>query len=266
MEANNNKLSKEQLFAIGGAIVLFCIVYFGFDIVPKEQKQLEKSRLLSTEATSVQNLIMDAKAELGKEYGIIEALMMELNDTEDDSLKVERLKALSGKWYDLGYPSISAYYAEEIANNTNLAESWSIAGTTYLLGVQNTTEEKTRQWSFNRAVKAFETAISLDPENIDNRINLALGYIEVPQQDNPMKGILMLRELDVQFPGNVKVLTQLGRLSLETNQIDNALKRLKQAENAQPDNKKIICLLAQAYERSGNVQYAEAYREKCINK
>lgn len=258
------KISKEQMVAILATIVLFSIVYFAFDIVPGEQKILEKSRQLSTEATSVQNLIMDARDSLGAEYGVIEALNMELNETENDSLRAERLKTLSGRWYELGFPAISAYYAEEVALLNNTAESWSIAGTTYLIGVKSSDVEKTRQWSFNRAVRAFETAISLDPENIDNRINLALGYIEVPQQDNPMKGILLLRELDSQYPGNIKVLAQLGRLSLVTNQIDNALKRLKQGEDIDPDNKTIICLLAQAYEKAGDIINAEKYNNKCI--
>jgi len=257
--------SKEQIAAILVAMVLFCIVYFGFDIIPEEQKTLEKSRMLTTEATSVQNLILDAQEELGVKYGVIEAMAMELNSVENDSLKIESLKSLSGKWYDLGYPEISAYYAEEVASLSNDPDSWSIAGTTYLLGVKNSQEEKTRQWSFNRAINAFETAISLDPEQIDNRINLALGYIEMPPPDNPMKGILMLRELDIQYPGNVKVLAQLGRLSLETNQIENAIKRLKQGEEIQPDNKKIICLLAQAHEKAGNSIEAEKYNKKCID-
>ena len=112
-------LSKEQLGAILVTIVLFSLVYFAFDIVPSEQKQLEKSRMLSTEATSVQNLILEARNELGVKYGVIEALTMELNQQEIDSLKTETLKTLSGRWYELGYPAISGYYAEEIAKITN---------------------------------------------------------------------------------------------------------------------------------------------------
>ena len=265
MKDSKKGLNLEQKGAILVAILLFCTVYFGFDIVPSEQKELEKSRSLATEATSVQNLIIEAQEELGSKYGILEAITMELNGIEDDSLKTESLKLLSGRWYDLGYPAISAYYAEEIAKIDQDPLSWSIAGTTYLLGLKSSDQEKTRTWCFNRAVQAFETAISLDPENVDNRINLALGYIDMPPADNPMKGILMLRELDNKYPGNVKVLAQLGRLSLETNQIDNAIKRLKQGEEIQPDNNRIICLLAQAYEKAGNLSEADKYNKKCID-
>lgn len=259
-----NSFSKEQKGAILAAIILFLILYFGFDIVPDEQKQLEKSRMLSTEATSVQNLIMDARQELGSKYGVIEALTMELNGLEFDSLRTETLKTLSGKWYELGYPAISGYYAEEIAKTSNESDAWAIAGTTYMLAMQNATEEKVKNWSFNRAIQALETAVSINPEDIESRINLALGYIENPTAENPMQGILMLRQLNEENPRNVKVLAQLGRLSLVTNQIENALKRLQEAESIEPDNKNVICLLAQAYDKAGDSNKAATYNEKCF--
>lgn len=259
-----NSLSREQKGAIVATLILFLILYLGFDIVPNEQKQLEKSRLLSTEATSVQNLIMEARKELGSKYGMIEALTMELNGLEIDSLKTETLKSLSGKWYELGYPAISGYYAEEIAKMNNDSQAWAIAGTTYMLAVKNATEEKVKNWSFNRAIQALETAVSLNPEDIESRINLALGYIESPSAENPMQGILMLRQLNEEHPRNVKVLAQLGRLSLVTNQIENAIKRLTEAESIEPDNKNIICLLAQAYDKAGESNKAATYNEKCF--
>ena len=257
-------LLKGHILAILATVALFLLVYFGFDIVPGEQKQLEKSRMLSTEATSVQNLIMDARQELGSRYGIIEALSMELNDQENDSLRTETLKTLSGRWYELGYPAISGYYAEEIAQANEDADAWAIAGTTYLLAVKSSEEDKVKDWSFNRAINALETAISLNPQDIESRINLALGYIENPSAQNPMQGILMLRQLNDENPGNVKVLAQLGRLSLVTNQVDNAIKRLKEAESVEPDNKNVICLLAQAYDKAGDSINAETYNEKCL--
>ncbi len=257
-------LSKGQIGAILAAIALFLILYFGFDIVPGEQKQLEKSRILSTEATSVQNLIMDARQEIGSKYSVIEALTMELNDQEIDSLRTETLKTLSGRWYELGFPAISGYYAEEIAKANNDADAWAIAGTTYLLAVKETDEEKVREWSFSRAINALESAISLNPEDIESKINLALGYLENPSPDNPMQGVLMLRQLNDENPGNVKVLAQLGRLSLVTNQVENAIKRLKEAESVEPANKNIICLLAQAYDKAGDSNNAATYNEKCL--
>ena len=49
-------------------------------------------------------------------------------------------------------------------------ESWSIAGTTYALCVKNTEDQKEREFCSKRAIKAFEKSISINPDNIDNRI------------------------------------------------------------------------------------------------
>ncbi len=258
-------LKLQHYATIVVSIIILLVLYFGFDVVPKEQKKAERSRSLSVEATSVQNLILEAKQELGPEFGVIEALNMELNEENNDSLKVDKLKNLSSNWYKLGFPAISAYYAEEIAGIMQDEEAWSIAGTTYLIALKESEKEKTKTWSFNRAIRAFENAISQNPDNLDHRINLALTYIEKPLPDDPMKGILLLRELNQQNPKSVKVLTQLGRLSLTTNQVDNALKRLLQAEELEPDNKNILCLLAQAYEMAGDTTKAKDYNNKCIN-
>jgi tetratricopeptide (TPR) repeat protein len=258
-------LSKGQYTAILVAVLCFSILYLGFDIKPKSQKNLEKSRSLNIEATSIQNLVLEAREVLGPDYNVLEALNMELNSIEIDSIKVEKLKSISSKWYELGFPAISGYYAEEVAKILETADSWSVAGTTYLIGAREAEKEKTKTWSFNRAIRSLETAISLDPKNLDNKINLALGFIDNPPSDNPMKGILQLRDLNEKFPDNVKVLSQLGRLSLVTNQVENALKRLKRAEELDPENKTVICLLAEAYNAAGQAGLAQTYNDKCFN-
>lgn len=260
-----SSLSKGQIIAILITVFCFCILYFYFDINPNSQKEVEKSRSLNIEATSIQNLILEAREELGPNYNILEAMNMELNSIEIDSNKVEQLKTISGKWYELGYPAISGYYAEEVAKILNSASAWSIAGTTYLIGAKQATADKTRKWSMQRANLALENAISLEPDNLDHKINLALGYVENPPEENPMKGILLLRSLDEEYPDNVKVLTQLGRLSLVTNQLDNAVLRLKRAEELEPDNKNVLCLLAEVFQAKGQSVMAEEYNNKCLD-
>ena len=259
-------LNKEQIVAILVAVICFFIFYLGFDIKPKSQKDLEKSRSLNMEATGIENLIMEARSEMGSNFSIIEAMNMELKSENNDSLRVGKLIKLSSKWYEFGYPAIAGYFAEEVAKIKNSADSWSIAGTTYILGIKGSEQEKVKTWSFDRAIRALESAISLSPDVIDHQINLALAYIEYPPKSNPMQGILMLRDLNTQNPSSAKVLYQLGRLSVRTNQLENAIKRLTEAESIEPDNKSVLCLLAEVYEKSGDAIKAAEYKEKCIDK
>ena len=79
-----------------------------------------------------------------------------------------------------------------------------------------------------------------------------------------MKGILQLRELDAQNPDNVIVNLQLARLAIKTGQFDKAIARLEKTLSKDPNNRKLVCLLADAYEGKGDPKAAE-WKMKCGN-
>lgn len=260
-------MTKSQIITIAASLILFLVLYLGFETIPPDMKNLEKSRVLNVESTSVTNLIKEAQSKLTpQQTTVIEAINLDLNKVANDTSKrVTILKSLSGTWYEMGFPAISGNYAEEIATIEKSAESWSIAGTTYALCVKSSDDKKVKEFCSKRAVNAFEKTISFDPENIDARINLAICYVDSPSKDNPMQGIMMLRDLNTKYPKNVSVLNQLAKLALQTNQIERALERLEASILIDPDNNNTICMLASAYESAGNKVKAEEYQKKCIN-
>lgn len=259
-------MMKVKHYAVlGGAAILFIVLLFGFEKVPPAHKALEKSRSITVESTGLQNLINEAMPSLDAEQkSVLEAINLDLQKATEDTAKVSHLKMLSGTWYRYGFQSISGVYAEQIAEIVKDEPSWSIAGTTYSLCVQNAQSEKVKDFCSKRAVKAFESAISIDPDKIAPRINLALCYIDNPEQDNPMKGILMLRELDTQYPDNVQVLSQLARLALKTNQVEKALERMERILMLEPENPSVACLAAEIYKAAGNEKLSADFANKCI--
>ncbi|MBK8625108.1 MAG: hypothetical protein IPN86_05985 [Saprospiraceae bacterium] len=260
-------MKQSQIIVLTGATILFLILYFGFDTIPPKQKSLEKSRVNNIEATSVANLISEATPKLSKEQKtVLDAINLDLEKIGADTIKrIEMLKSLSGTWYDFGYPAIAGTFAEEIASFVKTEESWSMAGTTFAICVKNANDEKIKDFCSKRAIKTFENAISLAPDKIEPRINLAICYVDNPTKDSPMQGILMLRELNSKYPQNVPVLNQLGKLALQTNQTEKALERLEAAIALEPKNMNTICLLATAYSNAGNEAKANEYKNKCVN-
>jgi uncharacterized protein HemY len=119
-----------------------------------------------------------------------------------------------------------------------------------------------RQGSLNKAIQALENAISIDPETVQYRVNLALIYAERPPQDNPMKGVQMLLSLNEKHPDDVLVLNALARLAIKTGQWDKAQQRLERAEALDPENITTICLLAEIYDQLKD-QRAQALKDKC---
>lgn len=259
-------MSRPQWISIIASTGLIALLYLAFDTKPKEQKEVERSRALVVESTDIQVLLKEAKTALGLgTIGEILRLESTLEETVVESGKVDLYKSLSSEWYSKGKYAIAGYYAQQVAEIEQTEESWSIAGTTYTIGLQRSEEEKVRKFSVNRAVQAFENAISINPDNTAHQVNLAQVYTEQPPEDNPMKGIQMLLQLNQEAPEDVLVLVTLGRLAIQTGQFDRAEVRLLKALEVEPQNVGAICLLARVYQELGNTAKAADYQRQCTN-
>lgn len=258
-------MEKNQYIAVFISIVAIIVLYFAFDTVSPKIRSLEKSRQLQIESTGLSNLLSDAQKKLDKnQSSFIEALQINVSASSKDSAQHSiALSELSKAWLQYGFPSIAANYAEEVAGLQKNAEGWSTAGQIYRLCIEKEKEDKVKTYCTARAVNALEKAVSLDPKNAEYRINLALVYVSAPPSDNPMQGIMMLRELNQQYPDNVEVLNQLGSLAIQTNQLDKAMERLEKAIALDPNNTTTICLLADVYTQKGLDEKAKTFVSKC---
>ena len=257
-------MTRLQISIVGFVIVLFLVLYFVFDTKPPSQKEIEKTRSLTSEQTDIAALLKEAKDTISPAMlSTVVAFEESAKTAKSDSAKVEVYKDLAGLWYDLGRPDLSGYYAMEIAEFVSNEEAWAIAGTTFTICLQTQTTPKVLDYCSRRAVKSYESAISINPDNITNRVNLALSYTEYPPKDNPMKGILMLVGLNEKYPDNTLVLQNLGRLAIKTGQYEKAKERLEKANTLEPDNIKTICLLAQTYQSLGDTENFSKFNERC---
>lgn len=243
--------------------LLFSILYWGFDKVPVDIKKAEKSRSLTFEKIDIASLISGEVEKLTSDArSYVFSAQAALAQDMPDSARIVILKNLSGFWFQQNQRAISAHYAEAIAEKTDQVNSWSIAGTSYVL-CSRTEDGDLGDYCRDKSITCFENAISLDPDNADHKINLALAYVYRPLQDNPMKGILQLRDLQEQYPENTAVLVQLARLSIQTNQLENAIKRLNMALELEPNLPSATCLMAEAYRQMNQVEMANQFDSKC---
>lgn len=257
-------MTKLQTGICLSAILLLLVMYFGCETKPPKQKQIEKTRVLNAESTTVQTLLKEAKDTLNsRSDNYILSLEKQLESAKDDTTRVEILKQLSGRWFSEARPDIAGGYAEKIAEIEDSEDSWAITGTTFAICVKRMNEARIRDFCTSHAIKAFENAISLNPSNTTHKVNLAICYTDNPPPNNPMKGVLLLRDLLDKEPNNPLVLSSLGRLAIRTGQFEKAKERLEQAYSSAPNNKEIICLLAQTYTSLNDTENAAAFAEKC---
>lgn len=258
-------MTKTQIIALVSATALFFAMYFGCETQSKDQQSLEKTRVFTAESTDVTVLMKEAQARLDadsrNEIGSIE---QELDLVKDDSAAyISTLMRLAGAWFNAGEPAISGHYAQLVAERLQTEDAWSKAGTTYAICLQRSEEEKVRTYCTQRAVAAFESAISINPENVAHRVNLAVVHAENPPKEEVMRGITMLLELNRQYPENVSVLNNLGRLAIQTGQFDKAVQRLERVLEIEPGNPTATCLLADAWNGAGDAAKAEQFAKAC---
>ena len=257
-------MARHQIIAVIGAVVLFGLLMTGFRTKPKKLIKEESVRALNLQSTSIDILIKEAIPKLTTtDKDRIQLLESQLMVSDSFHYKVSIYKELSSTWYKAGHKAIAGGYAEKVAQEINTARAWGIAGTTFAMAITDATQEKIRTFSRSKALETLENAISIDPENLEYQINRAVIYAQHPSADNPMRGIQLLLELNKNNPQNVPVINNLAKFALQTNQVSKAAERLATAESLEPQNLKTICLLAQLYERQGNVTKMREYQEKC---
>ncbi|NNC83124.1 MAG: tetratricopeptide repeat protein [Flavobacteriales bacterium] len=93
-------------------------------------------------------------------------------------------------------------------------------------------------------------------QSVDSEVQEALLMV---QGDQPMQGILRLREILDEDPSNIDAAWNLGRFSIETGQFENAILRFEQmlehdSEGKYPD---AFIFLGHAYEQEGDVVKAK---------
>lgn len=259
------RLNKWQAFFVAGSAILALVLYFGFDTVPSQQRLVEKSRELNFETADLSNLIRDARSALGDEQSAyIRTLENVANNAQTDTQRVDALQRLSAAWFDLSHYTVAGHYAEQVADILNTEESWSIAGSTYGYGLSSDeVGDKEKDIAREKAEMCYMNALSLNPDNIEHRINIAICNAEHPPKGNPMKGIQELLALNEEFPQSTAVLYHLARFGIQTGQYERAIERLTTALRISPEEKRLHCLLALAYNEANEPALAAEHEELC---
>lgn len=257
-------MNKAQYTLVLGALSLFLLLYFGFDTKTDKQQSVENARAISGESTSPDRLAEAAKQNLTAEQtAAVAEVEQQLQSAATDADKVVLLKRLSGLWYQLGSLPMAGVTAEEVATLENADTAWSVAGALFYEALTAEQDPQKRTYCADHAVKAFESAASLAPDHVEHRVNLALVYAENPPPDNPMKAVLMLRDLEGKNPDSPSVYNALGRLAIKTGQWERAIERLQKALSLDPGNPNTPCLLAKAYQGAGQTENYEQFSKRC---
>lgn len=258
-------MGSKQYAVIAVSVLLVLILFFAFDTIPSEKRDLETSRPADFDNGALIALVESSMASLRDDEAVaFRTLANVIQSSDVDSVRINALKQMSSSWFSRGAYLPAGYYAEQVAEREATAQAWAIAGSTFAFALtDDETPDDAKRIARDHAVQCFENAISLDPDEVEYRINLAICYVEYPPDDNPMRGIQSLLALNEKHPENTAVMYHLARFGLQTGQYDKAIERLNTAILIDPEQKRLHCLLAEAYSSKGDAENAAEHAAIC---
>lgn len=246
-----NTPSKAQIAAILGAIALLVLLLFARKTgAPESTKKSESS---AESDFSISNFIDSVKKTLNKNS----LTLVEEQAAHSNSLTA--LDSLSKIWKSLNQPGIEAYYLQQAALLQNTVPSWNKAGEALYKASRFATPQA-RPFFVGSAVEAYQSSILLDSSNLDTKVNLGICYVESTQE--PMKGIMLLREVVAKDSTNINAQLNLGMFAVQSGQFDKAIERFKRILRMKPDFSEAYLYLGQSYASMGRKKEAIEALEK----
>lgn len=170
-------------------------------------------------------------------------------------------KDLAEFWETQKDLNISAFYYKRAALLENTEKSLTFAGNLFVALLQRTDEVEIRKWQALEAMECLNKVLSMNSSSIEAKVALANCYTDGTGET--MKGVGLLREVTATDSNNVPANMLLGKLSIQSQQWEKAIKRFERV--LAQDNSKLDAMyfLAQAYNGSKNYKKAIELLEKC---
>lgn len=142
---------------------------------------------------------------------------------------------LSNKFAELQKFDSAGFYAEKVAILDPTVENILRTGDRYYEAYGFAVNDEKAKNLGAKTREYYEKALKLNPGLLAAKANMAMTYVNT---ENPMAGILMLREVIDTDPTNELALFNLGILSMRSNQYSKASDRFRQILTNNPANTK----------------------------
>ncbi len=253
-------MKKQQFLLVGGACLLFTLLLvFGRTVASKSSNQSPvQSQQIDNQQIKFEDLLQKAKAKISlaqaqRLMGLEKSVVR--GDVKEQQLHV--FHQLARFWADSVHIfEPYAYYTGEAAKLENSEKSLTFAAHLFLDNLMTETQPAMQNWLAGNAKVLFEKAIAINPANDSSRIGLGACYIFGNISDNPMQGILPVREIAQKDPDNVYAQMVLGLGGKKSGQYDKAIERFNSVVQKHPDNLEAVFNLAESYDLKGDAANA----------
>ncbi len=149
-----------------------------------------------------------------------------------------------------------AYYTAEAAKLENSEKTLTFAAQQFLDNLLIEAKPPMQLWLASNAKVLLDNALVLNPNNDSTKIGIGICYMFGNISDNPMQGILPIREIAKNNPDNIYAQYILGLGGKKSGQFDKAIERFEIVAKKTPENIEAILHLAECFDLKGDKQNA----------
>ena len=157
-----------------------------------------------------------------------------------------------------------AWYEAEAARLENSEKSLTFAAHLILENLRNEESDQLKRWKALQAKDLFERSLRINDKNDSTIVGLGACYIFGNIAENPMEGILKVRQVVEKDSTNIYAQMVLGHGSLMSGQYDRAIDRFEKVLTLQPVNLEAILLMAEVFERKEDKANAIKWYSKAL--
>lgn len=217
---------KSQLQVVGIALVSIFLLSLLPKYVVTGNKALESTSEIGEDDHSEEEMHSSTEFTAEKQQ-LIDSLRKQLTSNPSFSLASQ----LANSFKEVNRFDSAAYYFAEVARKNGDQKAVLAAGDTYY-------EAFTFAVSKERAAKLGELArdylqqyLDANPDYLDAKTKIGMTYVST---ENPMQGILMIRQVLEKDPENRLALFNMGVLSMQSGQWEKAIVRFQKLNELDP--------------------------------
>jgi tetratricopeptide (TPR) repeat protein len=258
-------VKKQQFLLVGVSLIIFVLLYFFGKTVPPKTTPAAVNTTQQGDAQSItfEDLLAKAKERISpaqaERLSKLENSVIR-GDIQDQQIHVYH--QLARFWADSAHIfEPYAYYTAEAAKLENSEKSLTFAAHLFLDNLLTEGQPAMQHWLGMNAKVLLEKAIAINPANDSSKIGLGACYLFGNISDNPMQGILAVRDIAEKNPDNLYAQMILGLGGKKSGQYDKAIERFSIIVKKEPQNIEALLNLAECYEEKGDKASAVKWYE-----
>jgi tetratricopeptide (TPR) repeat protein len=247
------KGSHLQILIVGAALVITGVIYTMPSQVNVKEESKDGQTKIDANGFSEVEILNQAKAFLdsnqSKKLAFFETAVK--NNGERDTAVLDQMGRF---WDQAGLPAAAAIWFEKKSTVLKSEQGYLDAAYRYFDAFKMTEDSTFRTLMVKKAMENYQRVLDKNPGNLNAKTDLGVCYAEGSSE--PMKGIMLLREVVTADPNHEMAQFNLAMLSVKSGQLDKAIDRLTTVLKINPKRIDIYFYLGQVYASKGDKEKA----------